>query len=111
MTRDAALATRIFASPLGPKSRLKVECSSPRCAYGEEIAASKPPVVASEGRAPFSISVSGLAELSERQNATSSAISAAAVPPRMVRKLAGLHSMSTRVLKLIVSLVWPVTSF
>ena len=65
--------------------------------------ANRPPVVASDGRPAFKISVSGFAELSENQKATSSAIHAQKVPDLIVRNEAGRHSMSTRVARLIVS--------
>src|SRR5271166_193826 len=65
-----------------------------------------PPVVAKAGRTASNISRSGFRLVSSaRQNATSSAITPTAVTPRMVRNDAGRHSMSTQLLRLIVSAV------
>ena len=69
------------------------------------------PVVAKAGRTASNISRSGFRLVSSaRQNATSSAITPTAVTPRMVRNDAGRHSMSTPLLRLIVSAVAPMTS-
>ena len=67
--------------------------------------ANKPPVVARLGRSAFRISLSGLALSSLRQKAISSQIAATAVTPRIVRKDAGLTSMSTPLANLSVSTV------
>jgi hypothetical protein len=67
--------------------------------------ASMPPVVAKLGLTASRISLSGFALFSDRQNETSSAKTAQQLPERAVRKLAGLTSLSTRVLSEIVSAV------
>ena len=89
IVRDGAFATRISGSPPGPKSRLTVFHNSPLRAYGLDMHASKPPVVARHGRKAERTSKSGLLVVSERHTDTSSQMAAHAVPPLMLRNDAG----------------------